>query len=73
MKHTFKLSIDCANAAFCEDDTPTPESAAPELVRILRAVADRIDSGDTFDTYRNIHDTSGNTVGTFALKAEVVA
>jgi hypothetical protein len=21
MKHTFKLSIDCANAAFCEDDT----------------------------------------------------
>lgn len=70
MKHTFKLSIDCANAAFCEDDTPTQESTAPELARILRAVADRIDSGDTFDTFRNIQDINGNTVGTFALKTE---
>ena len=70
MKHIFKLSIDCANAAFCEGDTPTPESAAPELARILRAVADRIESADTFDTYRNIQDINGNTVGTFALKYE---
>jgi hypothetical protein len=30
MKHTFKLSIDCGNAAFCEGDTPTQESAALE-------------------------------------------
>jgi hypothetical protein len=70
MKHTFKLSIDCANAAFCEDDTPTPESAAPELARILRAIADRIESGDTFDTFRNCRDINGNIVGTFALKTE---
>ena len=70
MKHTFKLSIDCANAAFCEGDSPTPESAAPELARILRAVADRIESGDTFDTFRNMHDINGNIVGTFALKTE---
>lgn len=70
MKHTFKLSIDCANAAFCEGDSPTPESAAPELARILRAVADRIESGDTFDTFRNMHDMNGNIVGTFALKTE---
>lgn len=70
MKHIFKLSIDCANAAFCEGDTPTQESAAPELARILRAVADRIESGDTFDTFRNMHDINGNIVGTFALKTE---
>lgn len=70
MNHTFKLSIDCASAAFCEGDSPTPESAAPELARILRAVADRIESGDTFDTFRNIHDINGNIVGTFALKTE---
>lgn len=70
MKHTFKLSIDCGNAAFCEGDSPTPESAAPELARILRAVADRIESGDTFDTFRNMHDMNGNIVGTFALKTE---
>ena len=70
MKHTFKLSIDCANAAFCEGQTPTPESAAPELARILRAIAERIESGDTFDTFRNCHDINGNTVGTFALKSE---
>lgn len=70
MKHTFKLSIDCANAAFCEDDAPTQTSAAPELARLLRAVADRLESGDTFNTYRNIQDINGNTVGTFALKSE---
>lgn len=70
MKHTFKLSIDCGNAAFCDDDAPTQASAAPELARILRAVADRIESGDTFDTFRNLHDINGNIVGTFALKTE---
>lgn len=71
MKHIFRLSIDCANAAFCDDgDTPTQGSAAPELARILRAVADRIESGDTFDTFRNMHDINGNIVGTFALTTE---
>lgn len=70
MKHTFKLSIDCSNAAFCEGDTPTQTSAAPELARLLRSIAARIESGDTFDTYRNIQDINGNTVGTFAFKSE---
>jgi hypothetical protein len=70
MKNTFKLSIDCGNAAFCEGDTPTPETAAPEIARILRAIADRIEAGDTFDTYRNCHDINGNIVGTFSLKSE---
>ena len=70
MNHTFKLSVNCGNAAFCEGDTPTPESAAPELARILRAIADRIESGDTFDTFRNCSDINGNIVGTFALKTE---
>ena len=70
MRHVFKLSIDCGNAAFCEGDYPTQQSAAPELARILRDVADRIESGDSFDTFRNCRDLNGNTVGTFALKKE---
>ena len=70
MNHVFKLSINCNNAAFCDSDAPTQETAAPELARILREVAQRIESGDSFDTYRNIQDFNGNIVGTFALKSE---
>lgn len=69
MTHTFKLHIHCNNAAFCDDsDTPTQASAAPELARILRQVADRLESGDSFDTFRTIHDVNGNDVGRFAMK-----
>jgi len=70
MEHKFKLFIDCGNAAFCEDDYPTESSAAPELARILREVADRIEGGDMFGMYRTIHDMNGNDVGRFALKSE---
>lgn len=58
------MSLDCNNAAFFENE-PTSE-----IVRCLRAVADRIESGDSFDTFRNIHDANGNTVGTFAIKPD---
>lgn len=67
-RHTFSLSINCENAAFCSGDTPTQESAAPELARILRETADRIENGDSFDTFRNIRDINGNIVGIYAMK-----
>ena len=65
---TFSLSINCQNAAFCDGETPTQESAAPELARILRRTADRIESGESFDTFRNILDINGNIVGVYAMK-----
>ena len=67
----FTLSIKCSGFAF-DDETGavTHESAAPELARILRDVAYRIDSGESFDTFRNCRDINGNIVGTFALKIQ---
>lgn len=70
MSNIFKLSFLCDNAAFCADDDPTQETAAPEIVRILREVAFRIESGDKFDTYRNVQDINGNIIGTFAMKKQ---
>ena len=72
MGHTFKLKVDCGNAAFVypDEDYPTQESAAPELARILREVADRLDQGCTYDKHMNIRDANGDIVGTFALKTE---
>ena len=51
----FTLNIDCENLAF-EDD------AAPELARLLREIADRIESGSMAG---NIRDINGNRVGSF--------
>lgn len=67
MKHKFKLSINCDNAAFCDGAEPTQQSAAPELARILRDVADRIEQGELYYVHRNIKDINGNIVGTFVL------
>jgi len=63
---TFTLKVDCDNAAF-EDDP------APELARILREVADGIESGEPRFAgwqgwFQTIHDVNGNDVGRFALK-----
>ena len=67
----FTLSIRCSGFAF-DDETGavTHESAAPELARILRDVAYRIEDGDSFDVFRNCRDINGNIVGTFALKIQ---
>ena len=67
----FTLSIKCSGFAF-DDETGavTHESAAPELARILRDVAYRIEDGDSFDVFRNCRDINGNIVGTFALKIQ---
>lgn len=65
MRHQFRLHINCDNAAFCDDAEPTIKSAAPEIVRILRAVADRIEQGERYGVPRKILDINGNVVGTF--------
>ena len=72
MTAKFTLSIKCSGFAFDDDETGavTHESAAPELARILRDVARRIEDGDSFDTFRNCRDINGNIVGTFALKIQ---
>jgi hypothetical protein len=64
----FKLNIDCGNAAFCDADYPTYQSAAPELARILRKIADDIENGAQYDFFQTIHDVNGNDVGRYAIK-----
>lgn len=59
----FTLQFAADNAAF----EPDPNQ---EIARILREVANRIESGDSFNTFRNIYDANGNIVGVFALKEE---
>ena len=71
MTAKFTLSIKCSGFAF-DDETGavTHESAAPELARILRDVARRIEDGDSFNTFRNCFDINGNVVGAFAMKTQ---
>jgi hypothetical protein len=57
----FTVTISTDNAAF----NPDP---APELARILRAIADRIDRGEDIRMYQTILDVNGNDVGRFAHK-----
>jgi hypothetical protein len=56
----FKLSIDTDNAAFDQD------MIYPEVARLLRAVAAKIEAGD-LDIYgeseMRLFDTNGNRVG----------
>lgn len=61
MTKQFIVQMTCDNDAF----QPDPNA---EIARILRVMADRIESGDRYDTFRNIHDSNGNVVGVFALK-----
>jgi len=51
----FTLNIDIENAAFDPD-------AAPELARLLREIADRVENGSIGGTIR---DFNGNNVGSF--------
>ena len=60
----FNLYMHTDNAAF-EDDNPG------EIVRILRAVADRIEAaGEAPTHYLTIFDVNGNDVGRYALKGD---
>lgn len=60
----FNLYVNCDNAAF--DSNP-----APEVVRILREVAQQIeDAGEVPDMFKTIRDVNGNDVGRYALKPD---
>jgi len=59
----FRLYVRTGNAAFADDP-------APELARILRAIADRVESGEDLSHYLTVFDVNGNDVGRFALKEE---
>ena len=59
----FRLQVRTDSAAF-EDDP------APELARILRDVAGRIEAGQDIGHYLTIHDVNGNPVGQYALKPD---
>lgn len=59
----FKISIDCSNAAFDENEVDRDW----ELARILRAVAARVEDGSAGKA-KDIHDANGNPVGQFWLE-----
>lgn len=66
MSLIFTLKINCSSDAFCEGDASTRASAAPELARILRAIADSLESGGSSDILRRVRDVNGNDVGAFS-------
>lgn len=58
----FRLEIECDNAAF--DENP-----APEIARILRHVAERVDGALVCPTMRGARDVNGNLCCGFTLTA----
>ena len=60
----FQVKFDCDNSAFDDDNL------RPEIARILNSIADRVLSGDSIGTFRNVTDINGNIVGTFKLIVE---
>jgi hypothetical protein len=64
MEQIFRLYIRTGNDAFA--DNP-----APELARILRSIADKIETeGEAPWAYQTVRDINGNDVGRYALKGE---
>ena len=64
----FIIRIGMENAAFSEGNEGT------ELARILRKLADRIESaGEAPRCFENIRDVNGNTVGQYAAKPDYYA
>ena len=61
MKFTLNLTTD--NEAF----DPDPR---PELARILRGIADKVENGGEIEFFQTILDLNGNDVGRFALKPD---
>ena len=79
----FLLNMTCDNAAFHGEDCkgeilPLQGSNVPcgcpelesEIIRILRAIADRIDRDGLSGFFETIHDLNGNDVGRFAIKPD---
>jgi hypothetical protein len=59
----FTMSIDMDNAAFDEDQEPG-YAERPELARILRVQADRLEAGEYYTGHsQTIRDVNGNDVG----------
>lgn len=62
----FNLSIDMDNAAFDPDLLDGSPNA--EVARILRDLADRLDSDEgSMAAQGSVRDVNGNTVGTWTL------
>jgi hypothetical protein len=62
------IRINCDNAAFIDDFTPTTE-----LARILRELADKVDGNKWFDDgySMSIMDINGNSVGHLSVTERV--
>ncbi len=58
----FKLHINTDNSAFDEGNKPY------EVARILRELADKVESEGLNWCYQNLRDTNGNIVGAYAEK-----
>lgn len=63
MPRTFTLTIDCDNDAFSPDEG----DGIPEIARILRHVADKVESRRV---HGGIMDINGSKVGEFDLTEE---
>lgn len=62
MANEFRIIVDTGNAAFDPD-------AGPELARILRVVAERVQAIGCDDVDQPIYDVNGNKVGFFRYLA----
>jgi hypothetical protein len=57
----FKLEIEMDNAAFVDENGDVSYSA--ELAKILRSLADNVETHATVDFSANLYDINGNKVG----------
>ena len=58
---SFTMQMDTENAVFADDP-------AAEIARILRKLADRIESAGNSDTGGRLLDANGNAVGTWEIE-----
>lgn len=59
----FTVTIDTDNEAFQGYD----HGPGPEVARILRAIADKLEFRDGYDKHQTVFDANGNDVGRFRL------
>ena len=66
----FTLKIDTDNAAFYDDSDGNDFDPGPELARLLRNLADTLDSPEVHDDSGTVRDINGNRVGTWEITEE---